>query len=95
MYSQEIINAAPLQPDTHLHSAPALDATATSSPTPTLSPTPVSTPKPPALVAALNSPQDSFNIYSESDSIWMMAKSLLPGILLLGLVIFVMKGKHR
>jgi hypothetical protein len=90
-YAHEMIDSTALVPDHR--PTPAAETTATSSPTPSRVATP--TPIPPVLVAALNSPENNFDIFSEYGDMWMMAKSLLPGILLLGLVIFIVKGRQR
>jgi hypothetical protein len=90
-YSNDTIHSTALKPNPRPTPAPEAVSTALPSPSPQPTPTPI----PPALVAALNSPISNFNIYSEYDNMWMMAKSLVPGIVLLGLVIFFVRSKRR
>jgi hypothetical protein len=90
-YSHATIQAKALKPNPR----PTLAPEVASTPVPTPSPQPTSTPIPAALVAALNAPINNFSIYSEYGDMWMMAKSLLPGILLLGLIIFFVRIKRH
>ncbi len=90
-YSHVTIQATGLKPNPR--PTPAPDIISTPVPTPILLPTP--TPISPTLAAALNSPVSNFDIYSEYDDMFMMAKSLLPGLLLLGLVVFFIKGRRH
>ncbi len=90
-YSHEAIQSTALKPNPR--PTPAQVTVSTSIPTPSLSPTP--TPIPAALAAALNSPVSNFSVTSEYGDMLMMAKSLLPGILLLGLVVIFVRSKRR
>jgi hypothetical protein len=90
-FSQATIQSTAVKPNLRPTAASAVVST----PSPTPYVTPTATPMPPALAAALKAPMSDFNIYSEYDDMILMAKSLLPGVLLLGFVILLVKGRHR
>ncbi len=90
-YSHLITQTAALTPVPS--PTPAPDIISTSVPTPTVLPT--ATQIPPQLAAALHSPMTNFSIYSEYGNMLLMAKSLLPGILLLGLVFIVVRIRRH
>jgi hypothetical protein len=90
-YSHVTIQATALKPNPR--PTPAPDIISTPAPTPILLPTP--TLISPTLAAALNSPVSNFNITSEYGDMLMMAKSLLPGLVLLGLVVILVIGRRR
>lgn len=90
-YSQEIlpINGVKPQP----YPSATLDPNRGNTPTPNVTPAP--TKVPPDVAAALSSPESTFDVYSEKDDMLMMAKSLAPGVLLLGLVFFVIRSRRH
>lgn len=90
-YSKEILPINGASP--HTYPTPTLDPNLASTPTPSATPGP--TEIPPEVAAALNSPESSFDVYSEKDDMLMLAKSLAPGVMLLGLAFFFIRSRRH